>query len=378
MRRIKVLFLIHDLGPGGAEKVLVNLVNNMDSELFDITLMSLFDYGVNRQFINEGIHYKYCFKKMFRGNVTLMKLLTPKQLHKLLVRDHYDVEIAYLEGPSARVISGCPYPNTSKIAWIHIQQPKTKKPGSFRSHNEAVDCYNKFDQIHCVSEYVKDTFCLRYDIKAPIKVVYNSLETDVIRELGNQVPLEMIKENDGKIKIIGVGKLLHSKGFDRIIPMIKSLEKEGFSVHFYILGEGKDKQKLKELVRQNEVANSVTLLGYKVNPYMYIKHADLFICASLMEGFSTAASEALVLGTPVLTVDVGGMKEMLGPNNEFGIVVPNDDEHLYNALKDIVSNPEKLAYYRKQAVIRGQDFETEETVKKVEDEIMSVLNHSIL
>ena len=43
----KILFLIHDLGHGGAEKVLVNLVNNMDRTKFDITVMALFGGGVN-------------------------------------------------------------------------------------------------------------------------------------------------------------------------------------------------------------------------------------------------------------------------------------------------------------------------------------------
>ena len=57
----KVLFLIHDLGQGGAEKVLVNLVNNMDIEKFDITVMTLFDVGVNRQFLNKYIKYKSRF-----------------------------------------------------------------------------------------------------------------------------------------------------------------------------------------------------------------------------------------------------------------------------------------------------------------------------
>ena len=51
----KVLFLIHDLGPGGAEKVLVNLVNNMDKSKFDITVMSIFDVGVNRQYLASDI-----------------------------------------------------------------------------------------------------------------------------------------------------------------------------------------------------------------------------------------------------------------------------------------------------------------------------------
>ena len=65
---IKILFLIHDLGQGGAEKVLVNLVNHMDTDKFDITVMSLFDCGENKQFLSRKIKYKYCYKKMIKGN----------------------------------------------------------------------------------------------------------------------------------------------------------------------------------------------------------------------------------------------------------------------------------------------------------------------
>ena len=51
----KILFFIPTLGGGGAEKVLVNLVNNLDKEKYDITVQTLFDYGVNRKFLNEYI-----------------------------------------------------------------------------------------------------------------------------------------------------------------------------------------------------------------------------------------------------------------------------------------------------------------------------------
>ena len=118
----KILFLIHDLGQGGAEKVLVNLVNNLDKKKFDVTVMSIFDIGENKQFLDSSIHYKYCFKHMVRGNSHLMKLLSPKQLHKWLIKDKYDIEVAYLEGPCARIISGCPDLNTKLVSWIHIQQ----------------------------------------------------------------------------------------------------------------------------------------------------------------------------------------------------------------------------------------------------------------
>ena len=86
-KMLKVLFLIHDLGQGGAEKVLVNLVNNMDRTKFDITVMTLFSGGVNEQFLAKDIKYKTIYKRMIRGNSKLMKLLSPRTLHKMYVKE---------------------------------------------------------------------------------------------------------------------------------------------------------------------------------------------------------------------------------------------------------------------------------------------------
>ena len=104
---VKILFLIHDLGHGGAEKVLVNLVNNMDPSKFDISVTALFGGGVNEQFLAPHIHFRAVWPRAIPGNSHLMKLLTPKQLHRFCVKEHYDIEVSYLEGPSARVVSGC-------------------------------------------------------------------------------------------------------------------------------------------------------------------------------------------------------------------------------------------------------------------------------
>ena len=95
MKKTKILFLIHDLGHGGAEKVLVNLVNNMHQDKFDITVMSLFGGGVNEQFLKPHIKYLTVFKKSFPGNSKVMKLLSPKTLHKLFIKDKYDIEVSY-------------------------------------------------------------------------------------------------------------------------------------------------------------------------------------------------------------------------------------------------------------------------------------------
>ena len=116
----------------------------------------------------------------------------------------------------------------------------------------------------------------------------------------------------------------------------------------------------------------VTLLGYDVNPYRYVAKCDLFVCASYSEGFSTAATEALIVGTPVCTVEVSGMKEMLGQNNEYGVVTQNDDTALLLGIRQLLDHPDLLKYYRNQAKKRGKMFFTEETVKAVEQLLLDL------
>ena len=107
-------------------------------------------------------------------------------------------------------------------------------------------------------------------------------------------------------------------------------------------------------------------MGYQTNPYKYVAKSELFVCSSFAEGFSTAATEALIVGTPVCTVNVSGMKEMLGEDNEYGIVTENSEEALYEGIKNIVDDPKKLKHYKRMAQIRGKIFNTQITTEKVE------------
>lgn len=148
--------------------------------------------------------------------------------------------------------------------------------------------------------------------------------------------------------------------------IIKRLKEQGYPVHLYILGEGPERNSLQEYVQQNGLERNVTLLGYQTNPYKYVGKCDLFVCASFAEGFSTAATEALIVGTPVCTVEVSGMKEMLGENNEWGVVTENTEEALYKAIKMLLDDPKLLKDYKIKAKKRGTIFETEKTVDSVE------------
>ena len=367
----KILFLIHDLGPGGAEKVLVNLVNNMDPEQFDITVMALFGGGVNGQFLKAHIRLINCFRRAIRGNSHLMKLLPPRQLHKWLIKDRYDIEVSYLEGPSARIISGCPHQDTKLISWIHVEQhTKALAARSFRSYEESRRCYERFHRTVCVSEYVKQDFASIYPGLKDLCVLYNTNETVQIVEKSRE-PVETGIFREGEIRLCGVGKLMPIKGFDRIARIHKRLREEGYPVHTYILGDGAERQKIESYIKENDLEDTFTLLGYRTNPYKYVASCDLFLCASTAEGFSTAATEALIVGTPVCTVEVSGMKEMLGENNEYGVVTENDEEALYQGIKKLLDDPALLGHYKQQATIRGKDFSTENTVRAVEEMLLA-------
>lgn len=362
----KVLFLIPTLGHGGAEKVLVNLVNNMDKSKYDITVQAVFDEGVNKQFLKSDVKYKYVFKKIIRGNAKLFKLFSPETLYKKFIKERYDIVVSYLEGITARIASGCPYKDTKLVSWIHVEQHTMQTVSmAFKDEAEAIECYNKFDNTVCVSEYVLNDFKTTLNFKKSIEVLFNTNETDEIREKSKE--LTSIKTGDGYINICGMGTLCERKGFDKLVRIHKKLLENGVKQRIYILGTGAYKQTLEKMIAENNVKDTFILLGYNTNPYKYLRACDLFVCASTAEGFSTAVTESLVVGTPVVTTRCSGMEEQLGFNNEYGIVTDNDEDALYEGIKKMLTEEGVLEHYTKKAKERGKMFEKEITVKAVED-----------
>lgn len=361
----KVLFFIDSLGHGGAEKVLTNLVRHLDRTKYDITLMTLFDIGVNKKYLPDDVKYKYVFRKVFRGNVFLFKLLPRKLLYKLIIKDKYDVLIAYLEGNTTRIISGCDNDAIKKIAWIHIEMSNEGFKRLFRSRKDCISIYKSYDKIIGVSETVLESF--RNNIKYALEnteVKYNTVEDKYIKACGEEEVTDIIFDKN-YTNIISVGRLIEQKSYKRLIEVVNRLILAGNKIRLYILGDGNQRKVLQNYIDVNNLNNHIYLLGFKDNPWKYVSKADLFVCSSWKEGFSTAVTESLILGTPVITTMCSGMVEMLG-KNEYGIIVDNDIESLYKGMEKIINDKELLKYYRKKAEERGKYFSMEQTVKEVE------------
>lgn len=368
----KVLFLITNLSHGGAERVLVNLVNNIDKEKFDVTVMTIFDTGINKQYLSPDINYRYIFPKMFHGIKFITGMCPAKVLHRLFIRGQYDIEVAYLEGPPAKIISGCSNPHTKKVAWIHIEF-KTADAFviGFNSKSDAITSYKKFDRIVCVAESVKKCFESVSGISNKLDVKYNTNETKLIREKSME-QVDDFKFFGNYFTICSVAKVENSKGYDRLLEVHKRLIDNGFVFRTIILGIGSQIEQLNEKAKEYGVSDSFIMLGFRENPYKYVSKSDLYICSSRIEGFSTAVTEALILGIPVVSTECSGAKELLGENNEYGIVVDNSEEGIYEGLKKMLSSPDLLKHYKKQAEIRGGFFSKEKTVRAVEDMLDSL------
>lgn len=368
--KIKILFLIPNLMHGGAEKVLVNLVNNMNIEEYDITVMTIMNSGVHIKELHGNIKYKYIFPFKIKGSTRILKFFSPRFIFKFFVKDNYDIVVSYLEGASARILSGCNNESTKKIAWIHIQMDSDEALKSgFRNLREAQCAYQKFDKIVCVSQDVKNTFCARMYGKleeSKVCVLYNTNETkDIIQKAKEKID-DVVLDKD-IINICSVAKITETKGYDHLAHVHKRLINEGYKHHIYILGIGEMREEIENYLRKNNLMNSFTFLGYKENPYKYVAASDLYVCSSHREGFSTAVTEALIVGTPVVSTDCSGAKELLGENNEYGIVVENSEEGIYLGLKSLLSDLQLLEHYKEKAQQRGKKFGTTETVNAVQE-----------
>lgn len=362
----KILFLIPTIKGGGAERVMLSLLRNLPKNMFDIELVSIFkgefppDLG--------HIKYRWMFKKVFRGNIHLFKLFTSKFLFRKLVGnpDDYDIIVSYLHSPTMRIASGAKGGKAKLVNWIHNEFKSAKQLSMlFRNRKEFDDAMLCYDRTIFVAESArKSTVTLLPYLADKSQTIYNTVESDVIRTRATE-PVEDDKFSADTLNIISVGRFSKAKAFDRLLRITRKISDAGIKVHLHLLGKGALEGDYRKEISTLGIEDMVSFPGFVENPYKYVAAADLFVCSSIHEGFSTAVTESLIVGTPVVTTFCSGMEELLGSNGEYGIITPNDEESLTAAVTDLANNRDKLDSYADRALARGRLFDKESTVSAV-------------
>lgn len=363
---IKILFFIDSISGGGAEKVLRNLVNNMDQSKFEITVQTINDPVNAAELLKAGIRYKTInrFKNRFLNRIYqywIRLCAELKILYPLYIKDDYDIEVAYLECGPTKIIASSTNKKAAKIAWVHCDLEK--KEGFADSVEKSRKYYQKFDRIVCVSQNVMQSFEKFFGMQTKAVVLYNVNDEKEILEKAEECI--KIKRDDKKILMETIGRLSREKGVDRAVSVCNYLKTQGYNFELWILGEGKERQNLERIIKENNLSEYVKLMGFVSNPYPYIKMADIIVCPSRYEGLSTVITEGLVLGKAIVTTDCSGMRELLG-KSEYGIITDNSEEGLYNGIKQLMDNPVAIENISEKAKQRGNVLSKAKTVAFIE------------
>lgn len=372
-----ILFFMETVDFGGAETVFTNIIKNINKSKFCIKVVTERDHELFTDEIKAAVPYD-CFIKTERSavrdfwNKIVIKLslvLSEKNIRKYFIRGNYDVEVAFCEGYSTKIIGNSGKRNCKKIAWVHtdvIKNPWSEK--IFGSAEEEKKCYEKFDAIVCVAETMKDSFIKKYGMAEKVHVLYNPLDFEsVIKKSEEKTDFKFGDE----MKFVLAGTFIKIKGFDRFVKVCKRLKDDGELFSALIMGDGEEKENIKKIIAETNLGDTVKILDFQTNPYKYIAHSDVYVCSSYAEGYSTAVSEAVALSVPVITTECSGMREIFG-ENECGIICENSEDGLYNAMKKVLNDPSLLKKFSAEEKKRANDFSLQKRVKAIEDFLESV------
>ena len=154
----KVAFFINALYGDGAEKVLQTLLRHLDKQKFEITLYSLHKEELNNSYPSDLV-YRYIYgngKWSDYFKTFIYKYFSPTMFYRLFVHGKFDIEVAFIEGYSTRIVSGSTNSTSKKVAWVHIDLLNNHWTDfAFHNREEERTCYERFDSVVAVSETVR-------------------------------------------------------------------------------------------------------------------------------------------------------------------------------------------------------------------------------
>lgn len=343
----KIIFGITGLTLGGAERVLVDISNELCSK-YEITIFTLYANGELEKELNTKIKLKSLYNFRYNDMSKAKKIITPlkvlltsKKIFKKYVKDEeYKAQIAFLEGPITRIFKY--KSNATRIAWVHNDISKVFGRGLKSKIKRIFDrnVYEKYDKLVFVSISNLDKFNKVYDdmLLPKEKVINNYIDASRIIKLSKE-PLNASIEGD--TTFLQVSRLVPQKAIDRLIKVHSKLINEGYNHKIYIIGDGPEREKLQKLIEEENVKDTFILLGAKKNPYKYIVKADFFCLFSAFEGYPMVLEEAKILHKYILATNTSSREVLVNyPKNSY--ITENSEEGIYKALKKAINEKNKL------------------------------------
>ena len=380
-KKVKVLFRHRSMEMGGVEKVILNLLNNLDRQKLDLTLLVSLYQGELRDKIPAHINYvkmnkgKEDFSKntlisnlqlVFRGFKIKFLEIFPKLTDKIYLGQQFDIEIASTYGDYHSVLRSA-NKNSKKIGWFHSDITFPKLQPAVPTILKQI---SQFDYFIFGSQQTKDIFTQTYpNFKLPEnQVILNAIPIEEIKQKAEEFVPDF-KTSDPVF--VSVGRLHSRKGYHKLIEVHNKLIKDGFAHKIIIIGDGEEKDNLENLTKMYGVQNSFVLLGSLLNPYPYVKNADFFVMPSESEGWPLIIADTLILQKPILSTAVGGIPEMIR-HLENGYLINYDTDEMYNAMTEFLSNTNMIEKIKKGLENSEKQFDNQKIFDAVENIIIKL------
>jgi glycosyltransferase involved in cell wall biosynthesis len=326
---IRVLWLVKGLGPGGAERLLVEHAAGGDHDSFRYEAAYLLDWkqhlvpeltalGVDTHSL--GVRTEWDPRWVLR-------------LHRLLRRGHYDIVHAHspLVASMARVLVRA-IPRRRRPAFVYTEHNRWPSYHRVTRVTNQVT-YGLDDATFAVSADVRDSVSRRR--RDRVEVVIHGVDITRVRaaRAERDATRAELGVAPGELLSVTVANLRAGKNYPGLLAAARLLVDRGLPVRFVAAGQGQLEAEIRALHEGSGLGERFRLLGYRDDTTRLIAAADVFVLASQHEGLPVTVMEALTLGVPVVAPAVGGLPEVVESGENGILVQPGSPAALADAIE---------------------------------------------
>ncbi|WP_304582352.1 glycosyltransferase [uncultured Alistipes sp.] len=332
----RILFVIDNLKGGGAEKVLITYLRYIDTSLFDVDLFLINKAGIYLEDLPSYVRLRWGFVEPLGIVGRIMRrvfLYWPVLFRLFFIRGRYDVEVAFREDSSTRIVLKSFDRKSKKIGWLHTDltrfayYPTTPVKRYLRS-------LSKLDHTVCVSHGVETILHkLNPQTKGKTSVIYNPLDVETVR-MQSALPFDD-PFDPADTNLLTIGRIDDGKNHRFLIECMPTLLERNQNIRLWILGVGERTEELKQLCEEMHLTEHVRFLGFIKNPFPYLAHADLFVFSSVFEGLPTVLIEALILHKKIVSSYCVGGEEVLD-FGKYGVLSRLDKDEYCSKVQQVL------------------------------------------
>ncbi len=332
----KILVVLKHLSLGGAEKMFLRILANINTNNYNIHVMLVFNERLQELPNLPNLQITTIFDRKSDAAKQMIKN-HPDNIYAENITDIYDVEIAFLEGYPTQIIGASSNPSSLKVAFIHTDfRFFHHSLNAYANSDAEVACYRKYTYIMYVSETARKGFNLTYPSISHQKeyIFYPPLTEKML--FSSHTYLTALNE---KPYFITLTRLAPEKGVFKLIDACKKIIELGYDVCFKIYGTGPLYHKLSQRIQTDHLQKNIYLMGYSHAPYAELKNSMAYICPSDHESFCIAIEEALFSSVPIIACRCSGTEEILH-NGDFGLLVTNSSDGLAAGIRQFLNSPD--------------------------------------